>query len=84
MEIYIPQKSNLQIQNTERSKLNTFFLILMLGMLDTITPFSIDMYLPAFPQIAKDLHGTIESVSLSVSSYFLGFALGQILYWPAA
>ena len=61
---------------------NNFFLILMLGILNTITPFSIDMYLPAFPNIAKDLHSTVEDVSLSVSTYFLGFALGQILYGP--
>lgn len=61
---------------------NTFLLVLMLGLLSTITPFSIDMYLPAFPEIAKDLHTTVDKVSLSVSTYFLGFALGQILYGP--
>ena len=61
---------------------NNFFLILTLGLLETITPFSIDMYLPAFPRIAKDLHTNIENISLSVSSYFLGFAIGQILYGP--
>jgi len=66
----------------KRSKKQTFFLILMLGALNTITPFSIDMYLPAFPKIAMDLHTTIQTVALSVSTYFLGFALGQILYGP--
>jgi MFS transporter, DHA1 family, multidrug resistance protein len=65
-----------------RNKQQNFFLILMLGMLNTITPFSIDMYLPAFPKIAVDLHTTIQNVALSVSTYFLGFALGQILYGP--
>ncbi|MEJ0104562.1 MAG: multidrug effflux MFS transporter [Bacteroidota bacterium] len=65
-----------------RSKRQNFFLILILGALNTITPFSIDMYLPAFPQIASDLHTTIGNVSLSVSTYFLGFALGQIIYGP--
>src|ERR1700709_2859763 len=63
-------------------KQHTFFLVLLLGLLSTITPFSIDMYLPAFPDIAKDLHTTIENVSLSVSTYFLGFELGQIIYGP--
>ncbi len=67
---------------SERSKRQTFFLILILGALDTIAPFSIDMYLPAFPRIANDLHTNISSVALSVSTYFLGFALGQILYGP--
>ncbi|HKO80803.1 MAG TPA: multidrug effflux MFS transporter [Chitinophagaceae bacterium] len=66
----------------ERSKQQNFFLILILGALNTITPFSIDMYLPAFPRIAADLHTSISNVALSVSTYFLGFALGQILYGP--
>ena len=66
----------------ERSKRQNFFLILILGALNTITPFSIDMYLPAFPRIAADLHTSISNVALSVSTYFLGFALGQILYGP--
>lgn len=66
----------------ERSKRQNFFLILILGALNTITPFSIDMYLPAFPRIAADLHTNISNVALSVSTYFLGFALGQILYGP--
>ena len=61
---------------------NDFLLILILGLLETITPFSIDMYLPAFPGISKDLNTTVENISLSVSSYFLGFAIGQILYGP--
>jgi len=67
---------------TARSKKQNVFLILILGALNTITPFSIDMYLPAFPQIAADLHTSIRNVSLSVSTYFLGFSLGQILYGP--
>lgn len=66
----------------KRNKKQNFFLILMLGALNTITPFSIDMYLPAFPKIATDLHTTIQNVALSVSTYFLGFAVGQILYGP--
>ena len=66
----------------ERSKQQTFFLILILGALNAITPFSIDMYLPAFPRIAADFTTTIEKVALSVSTYFLGFAIGQLLYGP--
>ncbi len=61
---------------------NRTFLIIMLGALDTITPVSIDMYLPAFPKIAGEFQVTVEKVALSVSSYFLGFAIGQIVYGP--
>ncbi|MFT3680212.1 MAG: multidrug effflux MFS transporter [Ferruginibacter sp.] len=67
---------------TERSRRQNFFLILILGALNTVTPFSIDMYLPAFPRIAADFKTGIDEVALSVSTYFLGFALGQILYGP--
>jgi DHA1 family bicyclomycin/chloramphenicol resistance-like MFS transporter len=65
-----------------RSKQQNFILILILGALNTITPFSIDMYLPAFPRIARDFNTGIDQVALSVSTYFLGYALGQIIYGP--
>ena len=54
----------------------------MLGILNALTPFSIDMYLPAFAEIAADLKTTVAQVSFSVSTYFIGFALGQIFYGP--
>ncbi|MHA6248768.1 multidrug effflux MFS transporter [Pontibacter sp. CAU 1760] len=57
-------------------------LILILGALATISPFSIDMYLPGFPAIAKDLNTTIEQVQLSLTSYLIGIAAGQLLYGP--
>jgi DHA1 family bicyclomycin/chloramphenicol resistance-like MFS transporter len=57
-------------------------LILILGSLTALGPFSIDMYLPAFPVIAKDLHTTTENVAISLSSFFIGISLGQLLYGP--
>jgi DHA1 family bicyclomycin/chloramphenicol resistance-like MFS transporter len=59
-----------------------FIVILILGALSTISPFSIDMYLPGFPGIAADLNTTIASVQLSLTSYFIGIAIGQLLYGP--
>ena len=56
--------------------------ILILGALSTISPFSIDMYLPGFPAIAKDLNTTIDQVQLSLTSYLVGIALAQLLYGP--
>jgi len=57
-------------------------IILILGALSTVSPFSVDMYLPAFPQIARDLGTTPAEISLSVSGYFIGLALGQLFYGP--
>jgi DHA1 family bicyclomycin/chloramphenicol resistance-like MFS transporter len=61
---------------------NRFLIILILGSLSTLSPFAIDMYLPAFPEIARALHTSAERVSLSVSSYFAGLAVGQLIYGP--
>jgi MFS transporter, DHA1 family, multidrug resistance protein len=59
-----------------------FIIILILGTLSTISPFSIDMYLPGFPAIAADLDTTIAQVQLSLTSYLVGISLGQLLYGP--
>ena len=57
-------------------------LILILGLLSAIGPFSIDMYLPGFPAIAANLRTTPEMVSYSLSSYFIGICVGQMLLGP--
>jgi MFS transporter, DHA1 family, multidrug resistance protein len=57
-------------------------LILILGLLSAIGPFSIDMYLPGFPVIAANLRTTPEMVSYSLSSYFIGICVGQMLIGP--
>lgn len=59
-----------------------FFTILILGGLATISPFSIDMYLPGFTAIAKDLNTTIDQVQLSLTSYVFGISIGQLFYGP--
>jgi len=58
------------------------FLVLILGMLIALSPFSIDMYLPAFGDIAQSLHTSSAQVAQSLSSYFIGLAFGQLLYGP--
>lgn len=65
-----------------RTKKQNALLILILGSLEALTPFSIDMYLPAFTEIATDLQTTTAKVSFSISTYFIGFALGQLIYGP--
>lgn len=57
-------------------------LILILGSLTALGPFSIDMYLPGFAQIATDLNTTVASVAMTLSSYFIGISAGQLLYGP--
>jgi MFS transporter, DHA1 family, multidrug resistance protein len=57
-------------------------LILILGSLTALGPFSIDMYLPGFAGIAKDLNTSVANVSMTLSSYFVGISAGQLLYGP--
>jgi DHA1 family bicyclomycin/chloramphenicol resistance-like MFS transporter len=64
------------------TKQRYFFLVLILGTLTALSPFSIDMYLPAFQDIAKSLHTTTARVDLSLSSFFIGLAVGQLIYGP--
>ncbi|HTH56708.1 MAG TPA: multidrug effflux MFS transporter [Cyclobacteriaceae bacterium] len=59
-----------------------FKLIFILGLLTAIGPFSIDMYLPAFPAIARGLNTDIAQVMLSLSSFFVGISAGQLIYGP--
>lgn len=56
--------------------------ILILGALTAFGSLSIDMYLPSFPAIAKDMHTSLSWVQLSLASFFIGLALGQIFYGP--
>lgn len=58
------------------------YIILILGALATISPFSIDMYLPGFPKIANQLNTSIDKVQLSLTSYLIGICIGQLVYGP--
>jgi len=64
------------------AKKKHFYLILILGSLAALGPFSIDMYLPGFVDIAQDLNSTESTVALSLSSFFIGISAGQLLYGP--
>lgn len=59
-------------------------LVLILGALTAFSSMSIDMYLPAFPQIARDLGVSLGTVQLSISAFLFGSAAGQLFYGPLA
>lgn len=56
----------------------------VLGLLSAIGPFAIDMYLPALPAIAGDLHASAAATQWSLTAYFLAFGVCQIVYGPAS
>ncbi|SCY56016.1 multidrug effflux MFS transporter [Microvirga guangxiensis] len=55
---------------------------LVLGMLSAIGPFAIDMYLPAFPAIAREFRVDVSAVQMSLMSFFLAVAICQLAYGP--
>ena len=64
------------------TKRTYFTYVLILGSLTALAPFSIDMYLPGFGEIARSLGTSVARVALSLSSFFIGISLGQLLYGP--
>lgn len=56
--------------------------ILILGALSALGPFSIDMYLSAFPNIAENFQVSENEVSYTLSSYFIGICIGQMFWGP--
>jgi len=65
-----------------KTRAERLLIILLLGALTAIGPLTIDTYLPAFTAIAADLHTDVATVGLSMSSYFIGIAVGQLIYGP--
>jgi DHA1 family bicyclomycin/chloramphenicol resistance-like MFS transporter len=72
---------NLSWRTSLQTQKNSYIsLILILGSLTALSPFSIDMYLAAFPQMAHAFNTNVAQVSLTLSSYFIGLASGQLIY----
>nr|WP_010397494.1 multidrug effflux MFS transporter [Paracoccus sp. TRP] len=61
-----------------------FRMALILGLLSAVGPFAIDMYLPALPQVARDLGTSEAKAALTLTSYFIVFGIAQMIYGPMA
>ena len=56
--------------------------IMLLALLTALGPLSIDMYLPALPQMAHDFWVSTQMVANTLPAYFFGLAVGQLVYGP--
>lgn len=56
--------------------------VLMLGALVALGPFTIDLYLPAFPNVAGELGASDAAVQLTLTATTVGFGIGQLLVGP--
>src|SRR5215470_18089429 len=54
-------------------------LIAVLAAANAVAPFSIDMYLSAFPAMARDLHASTSSIQLTMTAFLIGLATGQLV-----
>lgn len=59
-------------------------LLLMLGSITILSPFSLDMYLPALPSIATDLRAGPGAVQLTLPVFFVGLAVSQLFFGSVA
>ena len=59
-----------------------FVLVLILGGVCTIGPFATDLYLPAMPTVAAELHASSRSIQLTVTAFLAGLAFGQLIAGP--
>lgn len=57
-------------------------LAILLGMLATLGPLNIDMYLPSFPEIGDDLNARASLVQLSLTACLIGLGIGQVFVGP--
>ncbi|WP_448655772.1 multidrug effflux MFS transporter [Microbacterium lacticum] len=56
--------------------------IILLGALTALGPFTIDLYLPAFPVLQQDFQTTAAAIQLTLTGTMIGFALGQLIVGP--
>ncbi|SEN55434.1 multidrug effflux MFS transporter [Paenibacillus sp. OV219] len=54
----------------------------VLGSLSAFGPLSLDMYLPALPKLAGDLHTSTSLAQLSLTACLIGLAIGQLFAGP--
>lgn len=60
----------------------SFWLVLLLALFGAIAPLAIDMYLPGIPAMAEDLSVSTNRAGISVSVFFVGMAVGQLVAGP--
>jgi len=58
--------------------------VVMLGALTALGPLSIDLYLPALPDMVRDLSAGAAEGQASVAAFFAGMAIGQFVYGPGS
>lgn len=56
--------------------------ILVLALLSAVAPLATDMYLPGFPVIAEELGASAAAIQMTLTSFLVGMAVGQLVIGP--
>jgi MFS transporter, DHA1 family, multidrug resistance protein len=72
------------IPGSRRQARLTAGLVATVIFLTAIAPLATDMYVPAFPRVAGDLTATATQVQLTLTTFFVGMALGQLVGGPVS
>ncbi|CAI9406913.1 multidrug effflux MFS transporter [Aestuariimicrobium sp. T2.26MG-19.2B] len=72
------------MSNAGHAKTVTPLLIAAVVLLGAVGPLATDMYVPAFPHVTADLGASIGSVQLTLTTFFLGMGLGQLIGGPVS
>ena len=77
-------KKNLVLRGEDLTAAQRRTYILVIGLLSTLMPFSVDLVLPAFPLIGEEFNATDSAVQFTFTGVTIGFALGQLIAGPLA
>lgn len=89
-ELTEPHNPSAQAERTPRTPLTvggvglTAMVLGAVVLISSIAPLATDMYVPAFPAVARDLGASATQVQLTLTTFFVGMALGQLIGGPVS
>jgi MFS transporter, DHA1 family, multidrug resistance protein len=74
-----PEEKRRSASSRRQTAAVTTALVLTLALQNAVLPFATDLYTPAFPRVSEDLQTDVSLVCLTMTTFFLGMGLGQLL-----
>jgi MFS transporter, DHA1 family, multidrug resistance protein len=70
------------VSDADHQQLGALRFYLVIASLTTLGPFSLDMYLPGMPALARELRATESTTQLTLSACLIGLGVGQLVAGP--
>jgi len=81
---YSSPQTHIQKHVSKKQSMSFWGFVCLMGMVFSLSPLAIDMYLPALPQMADFYQSKIDAMEASIAIYLLSFALGQLVFGSLA